>query len=195
MATQNHLTVNMFRTATDVMANIQEKVKIQKPREVYTTLTLNGSISAPRDLKQVKNTKYLQNKVSRPNQKSANNADDLQHLMSQLDEHPYMQEVVQSKGKPPCIIVYCTAEQMQDMKNFCSTDSVHSSVICVDRTFNLGAVYVTIMVFHNKNLIMKTSNAAPIMVGPAYLHWDGYYQTYHRFFQSYSKPYARHEGN
>ena len=38
-------------TATDVMANIQEKVKIQKPREVYTTLTLNGS--APRDLKQV----------------------------------------------------------------------------------------------------------------------------------------------
>jgi hypothetical protein len=39
------------RTATDVMANIKEKVKIQKPREVYTTLTLNGS--APRDLKQV----------------------------------------------------------------------------------------------------------------------------------------------
>ena len=68
------------------------------------------------------------------------------------------------------------------MKNFCSTDSVHSSVIGVDRTFNLGAVYVTIMVFHNKNLIMKTSNAAPIMVGPAKLHWDGYYQTYHRFF-------------
>ena len=92
-----------------------------------------------------------------------------------------MQEDIQLKGKPPCIIAY-TSDQLQDLKNFCSTDAMHTSVIGVDRTFNLGAVYVTITVFHNNNLIRKTSHAAPIMMGPVYLHWDGHYQTYHRFF-------------
>jgi hypothetical protein len=115
------------------------------------------------------------------NQKSANNSDDLQHLLSILGDHPYMQEDIQLKGKPPCIIAY-TSDQLQDLKNFCSTDAMHTSVIGVDRTFNLGAVYVTITVFHNNNLIRKTSHAAPIMMGPVYLHWDGHYQTYHSFF-------------
>jgi hypothetical protein len=90
------------------------------------------------------------------NQKSANNSDDLQHLLSILGDHPYMQEDIQLKGKPPCIIAY-TSDQLQDLKNFCSTDAMHTSVIAVDRTFNLGAVYVTITVFHNNNLIRKTS--------------------------------------
>jgi hypothetical protein len=40
------------------------------------------------------------------NQKSANNSDDLQHLLSILGDHPYMQEDIQLKGKPPCIIAY-----------------------------------------------------------------------------------------
>jgi hypothetical protein len=115
------------------------------------------------------------------NQKSANNSDDLQHLLSILGDHPYMQEDIQLKGKPPCIIAY-TSDQLQDLKNFCSTDAMHTSVIGVDCTFNLGAVYVTITVFHNNNLIRKTSHAAPIMMGPVYLHWDGHYQTYHSFF-------------
>lgn len=59
-------------------------------------------------------------------------------------------------------------------------DSVR--LLGVDRTFNLGPVYVTLTVFQNKNLVRKVSQTPPIMLGPAYLHWDGSYQIYHRFF-------------
>jgi hypothetical protein len=133
------------------MTNIKDKIKVQQPREVYTTLTLDGSNCALRDLKQIQNAKYQQKKETKPtNQKSANNSDGLQHLLSILGDHPYMQEVIQFKGNPPCIIAY-TSDQLEDLKKLCSTDAMHTSVIEVDRTFNLDAVYVTITVFHNSN--------------------------------------------
>jgi hypothetical protein len=57
------------------MTNIKDKIKVQQPREVYTTLRLDGSNCALRDLKQVQNAKYQQKKETKPtNQKSANNS-------------------------------------------------------------------------------------------------------------------------
>lgn len=54
------------------MTNIKDKIEVQQPREVYTTLTLDGSTCAPRDLKQVQNAKYQQKKETKPtNQESA----------------------------------------------------------------------------------------------------------------------------
>lgn len=50
------------RTTPTVMTNIKDKIEVQQPREVYTTLTLDGSTCAPRDLKQVQNAKYQQKK-------------------------------------------------------------------------------------------------------------------------------------
>lgn len=112
-------------------------------------------------------------------QKSANNADDIQTLLSMQHGHPFVKDIVQLSGKPPSVIVY-TDDQLQDIKRFCSSDSQH--ILGVDRTFNLGPVYVTLTVFQNKNLVRKVSQTPPIMLGPAYLHWDGSYQIYHRFF-------------
>ena len=171
-----------IRTSTDVLNRIEEQVKVQQPREVYSKMTLDGSQCAPRDLKQVQNTKYIQAKTNRPtNVNSANNADDLQYLLTMLNSHPYLQEVVQVKGKPPCVIIY-TDQQMEELKKFCVKDPTSKSILGVDRTFNLGPVYVTITVFQNYNLVRKSTNNAPIMLGPAYLHWDGSYETYHKFF-------------
>lgn len=90
-----------------------------------------------------------------------------------------MKEIVQLAGKPPSVILY-TDEQLQDLKKFCTSES--KQIIGVDRTFNLGATYVTLTVFHNYNLIRKISNNPPIMMGPCYLHWNGTYHSYHRFF-------------
>jgi hypothetical protein len=58
------------RTTPTVMTNIKDKIEVQQPREVYTTLTLDGSACAPRDLKQVQNAKFQQKKEPKPtNQK------------------------------------------------------------------------------------------------------------------------------
>jgi len=168
------------RTTTEIIIGIKEKVSCQKSREIYTALALDDSMEAPRDLKQVQNFKYNEKKKARPRHNSAtNNADDVQTLINMQHDHSFMKEIVQLAGKPPSVILY-TDEQLQDLKKFCTSES--KQIIGVDRTFNLGATYVTLTVFHNYNLIRKISNNPPIMMGPCYLHWDGTYHSYHRFF-------------
>ena len=41
---------------------------------------------------------------------------------------------------------------------------------------------MTILVYHHANLIRKRTQNHPIMLGSVFLHWDGLYETYHRFF-------------
>ena len=47
--------------------------------------------------------------------------------------------------------------------------------------FSVGACYLTVTTFRNRNIIKNESNEPPIMLGPMYLHWDGTYHTYQRF--------------
>ncbi|CAB4015460.1 Hypothetical predicted protein [Paramuricea clavata] len=90
------------------------------------------------------------------------------------------QEIVQTKGKPPMVILY-TDDQLKDIKKFCLT-SENTSILGVDRTFNLGACFVTLTVFKNSYLLRRSTQLSPIMLGPLFLHWDGTCQTYQRFF-------------
>ena len=57
-----------------------------------------------------------------------------------------------------------------------------NSVIGIDRTFNLGACFVTTTIFQDRNLRRKGKDVSPILMGPLYLHWDGTFHTYQRFF-------------
>ena len=91
------------------------------------------------------------------------------------------QEIVQTKGKPPYVILYME-DNLQDIKQFCTGNARNPSVLGVDRTFNLGACYATTLVYQNNNLVRKGTSTAPIMLAAVYLHCDGSYNTYHRFF-------------
>ena len=56
-------------------------------------------------------------------------------------------------------------------------------MIAVDRTLNIaGVCFVTLLTFHNHDLIRRKTQAAPIFIGPAYLQWEESFQSYHRFF-------------
>ena len=52
----------------------------------------------------------------------------------------------------------------------------------IDRTFNLGACFATTLVYQHNNLVRKGKNNPPIFLAAVHLHWDGLYETYHRFF-------------
>ncbi len=41
---------------------------------------------------------------------------------------------------------------------------------------------MTSFVFQHRNLIRTSTQSQPFFLGPVYLHWDGSYKTYHRFF-------------
>ena len=69
------------RTTKEVRDNIKEKTKTSSPHEVYEELVLNGSMCAPRDLKQVQNYAYKRQETGpRPQ----NTADELQILLSDM---------------------------------------------------------------------------------------------------------------
>ncbi|CAB4030300.1 Hypothetical predicted protein, partial [Paramuricea clavata] len=90
-------------------------------------------------------------------------------------------EVIQTKGKPPCVVLYLE-DNLKDIRQFCTSSARNPSVLGIDRTFNLGACFATTLVYQHNNLIRKGASNPPIMLAAIYLHWDGLYTTYHRFF-------------
>ena len=97
-----------------------------------------------------------------------------------MNDNPYLQEIVQIKGKPPMVILY-DDDQLKDLKNFC-VGYGNKSILGIDRTLNLGACFVTLTVFKNTNLLRRSTQCPPLMLGPVFLHWDGSCKSYQRFF-------------
>ena len=121
-------------------------------------MVLNGSDCGPRDLKQVQNVKYY-NKKQKTNNKlyCQNVADEIQTLLSEMHDHPFIQEVIQTKGKPPSVILYLE-DNLRDVEQFCTPTARNPSVLGIDRTFNRGACYATTLVYQHNNLIRKGKN-------------------------------------
>ena len=156
---------------------------------------LEGSNSAPRDLKQVQNTKYnaRKNKNGEKRQYRQNVADELRILLSDIHTNPFIQEVIQMKGKPPSVILYLE-DNLEDIKQFCSLAAKNPSVLGIDRAFNLGPCYATTLVYQQNNLVRKGKSNPPIMLAAIYLHWDGLYTTYHRIFSHLQSKLLQHIG-
>ena len=107
------------RTSESVKYKIKDRVKNEQPINVYTEMVLDNLVEAPRDLKQVQNVKHANTKQERgPSTNRKNTVDNVQTLTNMMNDHPYIQEVVQMKGKPPMTILY-TDDQLQDVKKFC----------------------------------------------------------------------------
>ena len=74
-----------------------------QPQVNPANMVLDSSMDCPRDLKQVQNMKYAVNCQSRKKdggmQHQQNSADYIQTVISQLDNHPFVQHLVPLKGK------------------------------------------------------------------------------------------------
>jgi len=169
-----------IRTPTDVKKRVSKAVLTQTPREVYSQCVREDEENAPRDLKQVQNIKQKVSRENKPPGNRTNLADDIQTVLNMLQDDNYVEQVISRKGKPPCVILYLD-QQLNDVKRFCCGEEA-TSVLGVDRTFNLGACFLTLTVFKNQTLVKRDTGEPPIFLGPLYLHWDGSYETYHDFF-------------
>lgn len=127
------------------------------------------------NIKVVQNEKYRYEKEQKPKFASQNNtADDFQILINQLQSLNFIKAIhANTDQKNPNVICF-SDEQLLEMRE-CAT---HGSLIGIDRTFNLGACYVTTMVYTNSNLLRRGKTTPPVMLGPVFLHWDGAYSTY-----------------
>ena len=124
-------------------------------------MVLNGSDCAPRDLKQVQNAKYQAKKKKTGHVPHLKNiADEVQTLLSDVHEHPFIQEIIQTKGKPPSVILYLD-DNLRDIKQFCSTNARNPSVLGIDRTFNLGAIFKV-----NLEMTLVEHSILNLLLGP-----------------------------
>ena len=59
--------------------------------------------------------------------------------------------------------------------------SDNDRILGIDRPFNLGAVYVTNLVYKNSKVFSKETGDPSIFLGPMFLHWEGSFLPYHTF--------------
>ena len=160
-----------IRTSSKTEENVMAAIKSKKPvREIFKEQFKTDH--APRDSKMIENMKTRLTKSENPGNHQ-NVADDIQAILGLTAvENPFVREVVQLAGKPPNLICY-TDIQLKHLAKASKT-----SVIGIDRTFNLGPRFVTTTVFQDHHLKRKGKQVSPILLGPVYLHWDETFQTY-----------------
>ena len=143
-------------------------------------MVLENSMDAPKSSRQVQDKLYRDIKNSEKGiTQTQSVADEILYVLNQLEKNPFVQEVTMSKGSDPVIILY-THEQLLDLQKNCIGSD--GSIICVDRTFNLGKVFVTALCYKNRCVIRRKTDSYPVILGPLCLHWDGEKSTYHKFF-------------
>ena len=163
-----------------VMQKLKSETKFKKASEIYSSCDF---FEGPTNIRQIYNAKARAkqgpqdvHKATFANEVAA--VEELQHSM------PFLQLILRQRQKVPCIVLY-TQDQLQDLKRFCCPPmSGHSTVLGIDKTFNLGTVHVTVTVF--KCLAVKTKRRKdfPIFCGPMFLHGNSEREKF--FFFSYT---------
>ena len=149
-----------------VMQKLKSETKFKKASEICSSCDF---FEGPTNIRQIYNAKARAKKGPQDVHKAtfANEVaavEELQHSM------PFLQLILRQRQKVPCIVLY-TQDQLEDLKRFCCPPmSGHSTVLGIDKTFNLGTVHVTVTVF--KCLAVKTKRREdfPIFCGPMVLH-------------------------
>ena len=164
-----------LRTDLETYELFKDEVKNKDHiKKIYAEKVLENK--PPRDLKQLYNIKKS---IS---DKPGNLADDIQRLISvqHTSEKKFIRKLYSDCFQSPCVILYNNS-QLNLMKKIFKSD--RKIILGVDRTFNIGAVYATLIVFQLDFLLGKRSRRPAILLGAVFLHFDAKYSTYLTFFQ------------
>ena len=95
--------------------------------------------------------------------------------------------ILKSEMDPKSVrIILGTDEQFMQISRFCNLDRDESTVLGIDRTFDLSSMYATVTVFKQLDLVRATTHDHPINLGPILLSSDATEETY-RYFLSQIK--------
>ena len=93
---------------------------------------------------------------------SKNVADDIMETACMINDNEFVQAMFHFKGKSPTVILY-SLDHLQHMLSCAS----NTTVIGVDRTFNLGVFFITTTVYQCQSVVHREgSNHHPIFLGP-----------------------------
>ena len=138
----------------------------------------------PKNLKQVQNMAFNERKKDKSKSNSGGNnlADNIIYLHSTMHKHPFIRHIHHDQHHVPCIILY-TDDQIRDVRRFCCSSPIgDGTVLGIDKTFNLGQLYVTATVFKHLALKRMATDTHPLFFGPILLHGNSTWETYGTFF-------------
>ena len=176
-----------IRTNPKVFDDIRENCCATKPREVYEKLKkVPNERERPVDLRQVQNISYNFHRKKRFEEGTLgcgkNLADNMQHIHNVIHSHPFVQAIFHIKNHVPSIVLY-TKYQIEDIRRFsCSGPIGISTVLGVDKTFNLGQLHVTATVFKHLGVVRPSTCMNPIFLGPILIHGNSDIKTFSTFF-------------
>ncbi len=173
-----------IRTPATVMEEIGTAVEHGKPKAVYDEMLDRTVTEAPRDMKQVQNKRYNVKKKQETDTRTGNLADQIQYLQSTIHNSEFVQQILSNRGKVPMIVLF-TEEQISDIRRFCCQGApVPSTVLGVDKTFNLTELHLTTTIYKNLAVYRRGTNDHPLYFGPMMLHGNSDYETFYSFFSS-----------
>jgi len=177
------------RTPAATLCAISSAVNTdQKPKEIYNNLLNKGDIRGePRNPQQIRNKKYYEARIRREKREHgasdvyrANIADEILQVLNLTQSNAFVRSVTITKAKVPAVILY-NDSQIVMLKSFCFL-STSGSVLSVDKTYNLGSMFVTSTVFTYKALFRRSTGDEPIFIGPIFFHGQSDFDTFSVFF-------------
>ncbi|KAL3891358.1 hypothetical protein ACJMK2_003620 [Sinanodonta woodiana] len=186
----------MFVTTQRVKVVAASMVKHDSAKNVYDKINQGEDVyDIPRNIKVVQNIKHRQKRQERQPAKDVHNTNQADHILnveSKVYSQHHLIRVVRHVNSGPSIILYTDA-QIQDIKRFSCT--MDGTVLGVDKTFNLGEMYLTSTVFKSRALLRTDTGESPtcILFGPSFLHGKSDFETYNAFFSQIASQFTDEE--
>jgi len=176
--------VPYIRTHPTVLDKVGKQVQHAVPKDVYNDLLqCDEPGDAPRNTQSVCNKKqYEKSKGSREDdgpRYKVNFADEILHVVALTQRDEFVHGVHVAGVRVPCILLF-TDRQLREVKTFCF-DKKNGSILAVDKTFNLGSMYMTVTTYQNLALNRVTSGRSPTFIGPMSVHGQSDVATYNYF--------------
>jgi len=172
------------RTPAATLDAISDLTKQMPPNAVYNKLVTSMDVhNAPRDSNVVhcKKKRDAQNVRQQNGLDSCRNfADEWLSVYNLMRSDDFIRFFGALRNRVPNLIVY-TDRQVRDIKAMCFNRDI-GSVLSFDKTFNLGAIYVTASVYKNVVLHRKRTGDHPLFLGPIFIHGHSDTMTYGLFF-------------
>ena len=157
-----------------------------KPKQVYNTSSVDAVQQdspslGPRHVRQVYNYRNHDRKKARDNMPNQNFADQVMQLTSLVTQgDSFVRSVTFESNKVPSVLLF--TDKTMELLQACCVEGLAPSVLGVDRTYNLGEVYVTATCFQHRGLVTRDKNEVPVMVGPILLHGNSSHDIYVHLF-------------
>ena len=167
-----------IRSSEELIQNILKKCEFVPGKQLYDDLqNADNSTDLPRNPQQIYNMKY-HHKNRKETPYRSNFADEVLEVINISRDSNFIKKIVHLKDQSISVVLF-TNDQINDVRRFCCSGA---SVLGVDKTYNLGKMFVTATVFKNTSLISVKSSDHPIFLGPIFLHSKSNILTYKEFF-------------